>query len=285
MHMRQALGVALISAVTVLVTDLTFRTTLLHTLWPTIVTPADGAITTTPVTVRWEGSQPLRVTLTGRGIREDLGLRHSPLEIDERYFRRPGQYAVEIRSPWFGELISAERRFLYRPPRPPAPARTAAPPPDLSTQVRQLSERIGALEDERQLLQGKSTSLVQENDTLRGENNELTATLDEVRALQEQADNRIAAMEAQQSDLIREYRTALEENRQLRVRLESVPACTTWGYLAYPQPRTYPPTRRIVLVSNGLGEVFRDQIDCELARRKDGAAASACYCVASPWEG
>jgi hypothetical protein len=280
--MRQAFGVALISALTVLVTDWTFQSSLLRTFWPTVVIPADGAITTAPVTVRWEGPQPLRVTLIGNGKREDLGLRHSPLEVEEKYFPRAGQYGIEVRSPWLTRWVSAERRFLVRPPRP-----SSTPPqaPDLSHTLNQLGGRITALEDERQLLQGRTTSLFQENESLRGENNDLTDAVRELREAQEHADHRLAAMEGQQAELAREYQTTLEENRQLRLRLESLPPCTTWGYVAYPRPQTIPPTRRVVLVSNSLGEVFRNQTECELTRRIDSTAATTCYCVGSPWGG
>jgi hypothetical protein len=117
--MRQAIGVALVSAIAVLVTDVAFKSTLLRTLWPVILSPADGAITTAPVRVRWDGSQPLMVTLVGNGTREPLGLRESPFEIEPRFFPRPGQYGIELRSPLLGRWITSERRFLVRPPRQP----------------------------------------------------------------------------------------------------------------------------------------------------------------------
>lgn len=280
--MRQVLVVAMVSALTVLATDWMFQSSLRRTLWPTIVTPADGAITTAPVTVRWDGPQPLFVTLVGNGERVKLGLRHSPMEIEEKFFPRAGQYGVEVRSPILGRLASAERRFLVRPPRQLPPA---DPPPDLGGTLRQLSERITALEDERQLLQGKTTNLFEENESLRGENSHLTAAVGELRAAQEQADHRLAAMEAQQVEFAREYHAILEENRQLRLRLESLPSCTTWGYVVYPRPQTIPPTRRVVLVSNSFGDVFRSQMECELTRRTDPTAATTCYCVGSPWGG
>jgi regulator of replication initiation timing len=283
--MRQALVVAMASAVAVLVTDVAFKSTLLRTLWPTVVTPADGAIATTPVTVRWEGPQPLEVTLSSSGRREQLGLRHSPFELDESFFPQPGQYAIELRSPTFGRFTRTERRFLVRPPRrtaKPAGPRPAAPT-DVSQAIAALNDRIGALEDERRLLEGKSTSLFQENETLRGENDDLSSSLTELRTLQEQADSRLAAMETQQGELARAYRSMLEENAHLRGRLESVPPCTTWGYLSFPRPQTVPPTRQVVLVSDARGVIFRDLPNCEFVRRSDGTAASSCYCVGSPW--
>jgi len=278
--MRQALAVTLVSALTVLITDLTFQSSLLRTFWPTIVVPADGAITRAPVTVRWEGPQPLQVALVGNGKREELGVRYSPLELEERFFPRAGQYRIEVRSPVLGRFARAERRFLVRPPQP-VPSPPSAP--DLSATLSQLGDRISALEDERQLLQGRTTSLFQENETLRGENGDLTQAVNELRESQEQADHRLAAMEGQQAELTRQYQTTAEENHQLRLRLQSIPACTTWGYVAYPRPQTIPPSRRFVLVSNSQGDVFRDQAECELTRQTDPTAASTCYCVGSPW--
>lgn len=281
--MRQALGLVLVSAMAVIATDVTFRSTLLRTLWPAIISPADGAITTTPVTVRWEGPEPMLVTLTGSGIREDLGLRNSPFEIDRRYFPRPGQYGIEIRSPVLGRLASAERRFLVRPPKPP-PAPVEAPE-DFSGTIHDLNETVSRLQDERTQLHDQSAALSQENDTLRRENQELSTAIDELRAAHEQVDSHLAALEAQQADLARQYADALEGNRLLRSRIESIPACVTWGYLSYPRPQTIPLSRRIVLVSNTRGEVFRTHRECELTRRIDRTAASQCFCVGSPWEG
>lgn len=280
--MRQALGVALLSALAVLVTDVIFKSTLLRTLWPVILSPADGAITTAPVRVRWEGAQPLMVTLIGNGTREPLGLRNSPFEIDPRYFPRPGQYGVEVRSGLLGRWVTSERRFLVRPPRQPPPTPAAAEPDNA---VGDLQERIARLEDERQLLAGRGTSLSQENDTLRTQNLDLYATVDDMRTEQEQTDGRVAALAAENAELAQAYQRTAEENRQLRLRLESLPACTTWGYLSYPRPQTIPPTRRVVVVSNAAGQIFRDQPDCELIRQTDRSAMSVCHCVGSPWQG
>jgi regulator of replication initiation timing len=282
--MRQALGFALVSALAVLVTDVTFKSTLLRTLWPVIVSPADGAITTAPVRVRWEGSQPLMVTLIGNGTRESLGLRHSPFEIEPRYFPRPGQYGVELRSAVLGRWVTSERRFLVRPPRQAPPTPEAATEP-LADAVNDLKDRIARLEDERQLLAGRGTSLSQENDTLRTENVDLNVTVDDLRVAQDQLDGRAEALAAENAELTQAYQRMLEENRQLRLRLESMPLCTTWGYLSYPRPQTIPPTRRVVVVSNGEGQIFRNQRECELIRENDRSAMSVCHCVGSPFQG
>lgn len=278
--------VALVSAVAVLITDVTFKSTLLRTLWPVILSPADGAITTAPVRVRWEGSQPLTVTLIGNGTRESLGLRNSPFEIEERYFRRPGQYGVEVRSPVLGRWISSERRFLVRPPRH---ASTEDEEKDTTTPLTEaisnLQDRIARLEDERQLLAGRGTSLSQENETLRTQNVDLNSTVDDLHVEQEQRDDRIDALSAENAELAQAYHRLLEENRLLRLRLETLPACTTWGYLSYPRPQTIPPTRRVVVVSNAEGQIFRNQRECEIIRETDRSAMSVCHCVGSPFQG
>ena len=282
--MRQAIGVALVSALAVLVTDVAFKSTLLRTLWPVILSPADGAITTAPVRVRWDGSQPLMVTLIGNGTREPLGLRESPFEIEPRYFPRPGQYGIELRSPLLGRWITSERRFLVRPPRqPPAASQPETEP--LAKAVNDMKDRIERLEDERQLLAGRGTSLSQENETLRTQNVDLNTTVDDLRTAQEQLDERLAALALEHTELAQAYQRAVEENRQLRFRLESMPLCTTWGYLSYPRPQTIPPTRRVVVVSNADGQIFRNQRECELIRETDRGAASVCQCVGSPFQG
>jgi regulator of replication initiation timing len=282
-NMRQAIGVALVSAIAVLVTDVTFKSTLLRTLWPVILSPADGAITTAPVRVRWDGSQPLMVTLIGNGTREPLGLRESPFEIEPRYFPRPGQYGVELRSPLLGRWITSERRFLVRPPRQqPTPQPEAEP---IADAINDMKDRIARLEDERQLLAGRGTSLSQENETLRTQNVDLNTTVDDLRQAQEQLDERLGGLAQEHAELAQAYQRAVEENRQLRLRLESMPLCTTWGYLSYPRPQTIPPTRRVVVVSNADGQIFRNQRECELIRESDRSAASVCQCVGSPFQG
>jgi hypothetical protein len=42
--------------------------------------------------------------------------------------------------------------------------------------------------------------------------------------------------------------------------------------------------RFVMLVSDGRGAVFRDQLQCEANRRADLTSASPCVCVGSPWQ-
>lgn len=98
------------------------------------------------------------------------------------------------------------------------------------------------------------------------------------------ADARLAGIQAEQDALAREHLQALEENQLLRMRLQSVPPCTTWGYMAVPRPQTVPPSR-FVLVSNRRGDVFRTEGQCLATRRADPTGVSGCVCVGTVWNG
>ena len=279
--MRRIAVVVLLSATTVVFTDLTFKSTLLHTLWPVILMPADGAITNAPVTVRWEGPQPMLATLRRGGRRHDLGLRPSPFEIDASLFRHPGQYAIELQSPKWGGFVQAERRFLVRQPPEEEPTPV---PVDKTDTDKDLDETVRRLRSERDRIESENQALYDENTKLRLDNHDLSQSVDDLHDQQEQANNRLQAVESQQADLMQQHMAALQENQLLRNRIQSVPDCTTWGYLSYPHPQTIPPTRRVVVVSNSQGVVFRSELQCALARRDDPTAASPCACVGSVWE-
>lgn len=284
MRVAQAMGVALVGVGVVVVTDLVMRSSLLHLLRPQILSPADGAITTGPVNVRWEGPQPMEATLTGSGLRIDLGLRESPFEIDESRFPRPGQYGIELRSPRLGALVGVERRFMVRRAREREGGgaggtdggSTAQPPRnevgrDDATTISLLQER-DRLRAEIIDMQTRITSLQQDGA-------DLDDALDE---LQADTDARLAAAEAQRAELTREHLLALQENQFLRQRMESIPPCTVWGYVALPRPQTNPPSR-LVLVSDRAGDVFRSEAQCARVRRADRTGASPCVCVGTVW--
>jgi len=101
---------------------------------------------------------------------------------------------------------------------------------------------------------------------------------------QADADARMAGVQAEQDALAREHLQALEENQLLRQRLQSVPPCTAWGYMAVPRPQTVPPSR-FVLVSNRRGDVFRTEGQCVATRRADPTGVSGCVCVGAVWNG
>src|SRR5262245_47489111 len=167
MRVGQMAGIALVGIGAVVATDLVMHSSLLRLLRPRVLSPADGAIVTGPVSVSWEGPQPMQATLTGSGLRVDLGLRESPFEIDPSRFPRPGQYGVELRAPRFGDLIGADRRFMVRRARERSGAAETAndsepssPPPPKPPPRDQASEtQLLQLQAERDQLRGESEAL------------------------------------------------------------------------------------------------------------------------------
>jgi hypothetical protein len=285
--MRQALALALICVVVTVATDAIFRSSLSRALWPLVEVPADGEVVALPLTIRWEGPQELYVTLVGGDVREDLGLRQNPTEVSAEHFPQPGPYRIELRSPILGRWSTTKRRFLVR-------ARST--PPSLAAKKAAVDNGNGRIEDltsatnrsrrqaeitnaENAALYGENTSLRGENANLREENTNLATSLQDVRNLQTQTVARLDAIEAQQSELESQYRQALEENQLLRARIASIPDCTTWAYVSYQRG-----VRFVMLVSDGRGGVFHDQLQCEATRRVDLTAASPCTCVGSPWQ-
>ncbi len=283
--MQRAAGLILICAVTVAVVDVAFQSSLLHLVRPAIISPADGAFAAAPVTVRWEGPQPLVATLVGSGLRTELGPRESPFEIEASRFPRPGRYRIELRAPRLGRFISAERRFRIEAPPASAAASDQAPPP--------IAKETGAppppgdrdgLRLELDRAQADKIELEEYNASLQSQNRELTGALDALRAEQQQTDSQLAESESQHADLVEQHLLALQENQLLRARLAGIPLCTAWGYLSYPRPQGAVP-RRVVLVSNGRGQIFRSEAECVATRRADPSGASPCICVGPVWDG
>jgi hypothetical protein len=278
-------GIAMVTAGVVAATDLAMHSSLLRLLRPRVLSPADGAIITGPVSVSWEGQQPMQATLTGSGQRIDLGLRESPFEIDPSRFPRPGQYGIELRAPLFGGVVGADRRFMVRRARDRAagadPAGAEPPPaaPPARPPVREPSEVQTQLQAERDQLRGEAEVLKSQLADLREDNADLGQALDE---LQADTDARLAAADQQRQELAREHLLALQENQFLRMRMDSIPGCTVWGYVSYPRPQTNPPSR-MVLVSDRNGAVFRSEADCSRARRGDPGGGSPCACVGTVW--
>jgi hypothetical protein len=276
--MRQALALAFLCVVVTVATDAIFRSSLSRALWPLVETPADGAVVTFPLTIRWEGPQELYITLIGGDVHEDLGLRQNPTEVSAEHFPRPGQYRIQLRSPVLGRWSATERRFLVRAPStPPTQAAKKNAVDDENGRIEDMASAVNRLR-QHEIIEAENAALDGENANLREENNNLTTSLQDLRNLQAQTVARLDAIEAQQSELERQYRQALEENQQLRARIESIPDCTTWGYASYQRGRF------VMLVSDGRGGVFRDQLQCEANRRVDLTSASACICVGSPWQ-
>lgn len=281
MRLPGAIGMVLLGAGAVLIADLVLGSSLLDVLRPRIETPADGAIVTGAVNVSWQGPRMMHATLAGNGQRIDLGLRESPFEIDPERFPRPGQYRVELAGERFGGLIRAERRFMVRRGRGRASSRAASmpeehqepyaaqPPPPRNREV------IAQLEAEREQLRGQIGLLQKALAEARDDSAVLDQDLGD---LQADADASLAAADRQHDDLVRQQALLMEENQHLRLRLESLPECTVWGYMYYPNPQTSPPSRMVV-VSDRMGTVFRTAAECELGRRLDPSRGSRCSCA------
>lgn len=285
MRVQQVVGIALVSASAVVATDLMMQSSLLRLVRPRIVSPADGAIVTAPVSVSWDGPQPMQATLTGTSQRIDLGLRESPFEIDASRFARPGQYGIELRAPRFGSVVGAERRFMVRRARDrPAPAdEPTVDEPHAEPTPRPVSGDGMAAQFEAERQQLRAALEVQQGELtkLREDNADLGQALDE---LQAQTDARLAAADREREALAREHLLALQENQFLHQRLDNIPACAVWGYVAYPRPQTNPPSR-LVLAGDRSGAVFRSEPDCVRARSTDPTGASPCVCVGPLWSG
>ncbi len=159
----------------------------------------------------------------------------------------------------------------------------------VDNQNQQIEDRISAANQSRRqqditnsenaALYEENANLREESANLREENRNLATSLQDLRNLQTQTIARLDAIEAQHSELERQYREALEENQSLRARIASIPDCTTWGYVSYQRG-----VRFVMLVSDSRGGVFHDQLQCEATRRVDLTAASQCICVGSPWQ-
>jgi hypothetical protein len=280
--MWKVLAAALLSALAVIATDLAFSTSLLRAFRPVITSPPDGSITAPPVVVRWEGPPRLRVTLVRSGMREDLGLRESPFEIEGARFAQDGQYAIEVRSPTLGRFVRTERRFhVHRPEKSSEVAAEEAP----AFQPDDLRGALERLRVEKNRVEAELVTLAREKSSLELENRQLADDLDDLEDMNDGADQRLQELEAEQSTLLQEHLLAIQENQLLRQRLQSIPACTTWGYLSLPRPQTVPPTRRVVVVSNGRGQIFRNEAQCVATRRQDPTGISPCVCVGPVWDG
>lgn len=279
MRSRSVLSVVLIGAATVVAVDLLLQNTLVGELVARVESPADGARLRPPVTVRWSGPRKMRAILSGPGGALDLGWRGSPFEIGADQVARSGDYTLELR-PWlFGRWFAHQARFSVTREGRRRRAANGRREEDAQAPLR---AQLEVLRNERDAANAVNADLYEENGQLRRENAELTQA--NARLQEEQADavQRAQAFAALQGQLEERLGALEDENRVLRSRLASIPPCLAWGYLTYPRPQLLPRTRRVVVVSNTRGEVFRDERECEAFRRQDQTAASRCDCVAGP---
>ena len=280
--MIRALGTALLCAAAVLAADTVFRISLLGYVRPAVLSPPDQAVLEPPVIVRWEGPPNMQVRLAAIGEPpRDLGVRSSPLELGADQFHREGGYVLELEAPGLGGWIGATSRFQVHaakaePEPPPAAEEPARDGADL---MRALNVARAARDRAHQ----RTKFLTEENSALRDESARLTKQLETVYASQETVAADVAEIERRLAQVQEEARILTEENAALRLRLSGVLPCSVWGYYGYSRSATSP--RRILVVSDLQGQVFRFQGPCESMRRADPTATSVCFCVGSPWGG
>ncbi|MFI5397121.1 MAG: hypothetical protein ACHQ9S_16410 [Candidatus Binatia bacterium] len=279
---RTLLSVVLCAAA-VIIGDVIFRTSLLHQLRPIILSPSDQAVVDPPVRVVWDGPQQMRVLLSIAGeAQRDLGVHESPLEIPGDQFPREGGYGLELQSLRYGNWIRATRWFQVHA------VQERRPEPDHKERGWEAKDLLRALEaarTARDKAQERTKFLSEENAALRDESERLAKQLEALYKTQEEEMERSTELEKHLAQLGEENRALTEENAAVRLRLSNVIPCTVWGYFSYPHPQTIPLTRRILMVSDTRGQVFRGQPDCELMRRSDPTAASICFCVGNSWGG
>lgn len=280
--MLRSLFTAVLIAFAVFAADVVFRTSVLARLRPLILTPAPNAVVDAAPELRWDGPQPMQVEVGRVGEElQKLGPQQSPYALPPAILVREGGYRVVLTDPTFGSWVSAIRSFQYHPHEtPPEPKDTAATP-EQDSQYLMLA--FDAARQARDKARARSKDLRREMATLRSDNERLQSRIQELYDVQDVDSSHSSDLENKLLDLAAELRNRNAENAMLRSRLDSVIACTAWGYYSYPRPQTIPVTRRIVMVSNTRGEIFRDQVACETYRRDDASAASACFCVGNTW--
>ncbi len=282
--MMRAVLTTLLAAAGIIAGDVVFRTSLLRQLRPIILTPADQSVVDPPVRLTWEGPQRMRVLLSIAGeAQRDLGVHESPLDIASDQFPRDGGYGIEVQALTYGEWIHATRWFQVHG----APERQAEADHGKAHgwEAKDLLHALEAARTARDKALGRTKFLSEENAALRDESERLAKQVESLYKTQEDEAEQRAELERRLNQLGDENRALAEENAAVRLRLSSVVPCTVWGYFNYPRPQTLPLTRRVLVVSDGRGQVFRGQPECELMRRNDPTAASICFCVGNSWGG
>lgn len=282
------LAIAFLCGASILAADTLFRTSVVQHVRPLLLTPTQGRVYQPPVEVHWEGPKEMRVFLRPTGATPvDLGLRTSPVILPTHMFPRDGSYELELYAPRFGFWIQARRQFevFARPAASPSPSDNEVVPAkkEKGVGLKELLRAIKASRAARERAQQRMQSLAEENAALREESEKLLSQLETLSSAQDQDSEQIALLERQLLELRQQNRAMADELEVLRLRLGTLPPCTAWGYYSFPRPNTFPATRRVVVVSDGAGRIFRSQAECELGRRTDATAGSPCFCAAGPW--
>ncbi len=281
--MIRAIGTALLCTVAVVVADILFGASLLRQVRPIILSPAGRDVVVPPVAVHWEGPRRMRVLLAAVGDeRRDLGVHESPFVVDASQFPRDGGYRLDLEAERFSDWVRAARLFQVHaePPKPPPQPRREA-----MREGRDLRRAVAVARAARDKALGRTKTLREENTSLRSESERLAKEVERLSQVQEEDAARAAELERRLTQLSEENRALADENAAIRQRLGSIVPCSVWGYYSFPRPQTIPVTRRLLMVSDTRGRVFRTQLECEVVRRDDVTAASICFCVGNPWGG
>lgn len=285
--MIRAIGIAMLCAAAILAGDLVFRTSLLRWVRPVILVPITRAVVEPPVQIYWDGPRRMRVLLTAVGDQaRDLGVHESPFVVAASEFPREGGYRVDLQALSFGDWIHATRWFQVHTSEPKAapevrPESPPGSPPESPEMLRALTMARAA----RDKAQERSKSLRDENTALRGEAERLSKQVETLAQTQEEDAGHVEELERRLAQLAETNRVLADENAAVRQRLSSVVPCTVWGYYSFPRPQTVPVTRRILMVSDTVGRIFRNQFECETLRHDDPTAASVCFCAGNSWGG
>jgi regulator of replication initiation timing len=283
--MIRFIGTALFCAAAILAGDLLFRTSLLRWVRPVILAPVSRAVVETPVQVYWDGPRRMRVFLTAVGDeRRDLGVHEAPFVLDAAQFPREGGYRLDLEALTLPSWIRATRWFQVHAAEAPQKA-PPEPPREVPPEKADMSRALARARLARDKAQERSKMLRDENTTLRGENERLAKQVETLAQTQEEDAAHVEELERRLTQFGEENRALAEENAAIRQRLGSVVPCTVWGYFSFPRPQTIPVTRRVLMVSDTTGRVFRGQLECETVRRDDVTAASICFCVGNSWGG
>ena len=279
--MRRTAEIVAITLATIVLVELMLQTSLYRWLQPAIISPTEGAVVTLPLQVQWDGPPRMGLVLASDGgPAQALGVRPSPCELGSVELPKPGLYRLQVRAPLFGSLIQAERRFVVAPPAPaPSPAPQADP------RVNQLSSSLNALQATLEQTQSDNAALHAENEALRQENTTLLSEVERTTKTQEEDAGHVAVDADRLAQLRQENQALTEQLSALQWQLNAALACRVWGYYAFPRPQTFPPTRRTIMITNSVGQVFRSEAECEAVRLNDPTTASRCFCVGAPWGG
>jgi regulator of replication initiation timing len=282
--MIRAIGTALLCAVAIVAGDLLFRSSLLRSVRPVILAPQSRAVVAPPVQVYWDGPRRMHVLLTAVGdARRDLGVHESPFVLNADEFPRDGGYRLDLEALTFRNWVRASRWFQVHTAEAPKPA-----PEEPQASPREggdLLRVLAAARAVRDKAQERSKTLRDENAALRSETERLSKQVETLAQTQEDDSAHAEELERRLAQLGDENHALADENAALRQRLSSVVPCTVWGYYSFPRPQTIPVTRRVLMVGDTRGRVFRAQLECELVRRDDVTSASICFCVGSSWGG